>query len=198
MSAMKSCESRLRPFPWPCGNCGTRTVVPAVIDHTAKVRHDGLIYELHLPNIEVPRCQTCGATYPHRCGRRQGHGRPARPAALAHSGPDQGRDQGRRPQSARGRRKAWRCPGNDFPLAERRPHPVARHGQPLAGVFRFSPGARSASRSKPGPRSRPPKWRVGDRVKAIAPGAAGFAYHAGKRPRKPCTSLRQAKLVKGG
>jgi putative zinc finger/helix-turn-helix YgiT family protein len=61
---MKSCESRVRPFPWPCGNCGTRTVVPAVIDHTAKVKHDGLIYELHLPNVEVPRCQTCGATYP--------------------------------------------------------------------------------------------------------------------------------------
>ena len=26
-------------------------MVPTVIDHTAKVKHDGLIYELHLPNI---------------------------------------------------------------------------------------------------------------------------------------------------
>ena len=41
-----------------------RTVVPTVMDHTAKVKHDGVIHELHLPNVEVPRCQTCGATYP--------------------------------------------------------------------------------------------------------------------------------------
>ena len=31
-----------------------------MIDYTAKVKHDGVIHELHLPQIEVPRCQTCG------------------------------------------------------------------------------------------------------------------------------------------
>jgi putative zinc finger/helix-turn-helix YgiT family protein len=50
-----------RPFPWRCSDCFTRTVVPTVIDYTAKVKQDGVVHELHLPGIEVPRCQTCGA-----------------------------------------------------------------------------------------------------------------------------------------
>jgi putative zinc finger/helix-turn-helix YgiT family protein len=32
------------------------------MDYTAKVKHDGIVYELHLPSVEVPRCQTCGET----------------------------------------------------------------------------------------------------------------------------------------
>src|SRR5437879_1580323 len=64
MSSKKSSESRDRPFPWLCVDCYTRTVVPTVMDHTAKVKHDGVIYELHVPKVEVPRCQTCGEIYP--------------------------------------------------------------------------------------------------------------------------------------
>lgn len=63
MSSRSSKESKGRPFPWPCSNCCTLTVVPAVIDYTAKVKHDGIVYELHLPALEIPRCQTCGETY---------------------------------------------------------------------------------------------------------------------------------------
>ena len=33
------------------------------MDYTARVKHDGVVYELHLPSLEVPRCQTCGETY---------------------------------------------------------------------------------------------------------------------------------------
>jgi putative zinc finger/helix-turn-helix YgiT family protein len=51
---------RTRPFPWPCSDCYTATVVPTIIDYTAKVKQDGVIHELHLPRIEIPRCQTCG------------------------------------------------------------------------------------------------------------------------------------------
>jgi DNA-binding transcriptional regulator YiaG len=39
------------------------TVVPTVIDYTAKVKHDGLVYEFRLPALAVPRCQNCGETY---------------------------------------------------------------------------------------------------------------------------------------
>jgi putative zinc finger/helix-turn-helix YgiT family protein len=56
-------ERQSRPFPWPCSDCLTRTVVPTVIEYTAKVKHDGTAYELHFPELEVPRCQTCGETY---------------------------------------------------------------------------------------------------------------------------------------
>jgi putative zinc finger/helix-turn-helix YgiT family protein len=63
MPPAKSPEPRSRPFPWPCADCYTLTVVPTVIDYTAKVKHDGVVHELLLPGLEVPRCQTCGETY---------------------------------------------------------------------------------------------------------------------------------------
>jgi putative zinc finger/helix-turn-helix YgiT family protein len=62
MPAKNQPQPGSRPFPWPCSNCVTRTVVPAVIEYTAKVKHDGVIHELHFPALEVPRCQTCGET----------------------------------------------------------------------------------------------------------------------------------------
>jgi len=30
--------------------------------YTARVKQDGVVYELHLPSLEIPRCQTCGET----------------------------------------------------------------------------------------------------------------------------------------
>lgn len=63
MSSEKSRDSKGRPFPWLCSDCCTRTVVPTVSDYTAKVKHDGIVYDLHLPALEIPRCQTCGETY---------------------------------------------------------------------------------------------------------------------------------------
>jgi len=55
-------DDRSRPFPWLCANCHTRSIVPAVIDYTAKVKHDGVVHELHLRDLEVPRCQNCDET----------------------------------------------------------------------------------------------------------------------------------------
>src|SRR5258708_7990906 len=63
MSTKDQKERRGRPFPWPCSNCFTLTVVPTVMEYTAKVKQDGVIHELHFPALEVPRCQTCGETY---------------------------------------------------------------------------------------------------------------------------------------
>src|SRR5438105_2041527 len=62
MPAKKPRDAKVRPFPWLCSNCCTPTVVPTIIDYTARVKHDGVIHELHLPALEVPRCQTCGET----------------------------------------------------------------------------------------------------------------------------------------
>ena len=63
MSSRNPKESKSRPFPWPCADCYTLTVVPTVMDYTAKVKQDGVVYELHLSSVEIPRCQTCGETY---------------------------------------------------------------------------------------------------------------------------------------
>lgn len=62
MPAKSRRTARVRPFPWLCSNCGTQTVVPSVIEYTAKVKQDGVVYELHLPELEVPRCKICGET----------------------------------------------------------------------------------------------------------------------------------------
>src|SRR5260370_26220780 len=61
MPSKKQREPRERPLPWRCSDCFTQTVVPTVIDYVAKVKQDGVIHELRLPGIEVPRCQSCGA-----------------------------------------------------------------------------------------------------------------------------------------
>ena len=60
MSTKKTREPGARPFPWPCPTCLTLTVIPTIIDYTARVKQDGVVHELHLPTLEVPRCQTCG------------------------------------------------------------------------------------------------------------------------------------------
>jgi putative zinc finger/helix-turn-helix YgiT family protein len=45
-----------------CSNCRKEEVVPTVTDYTAKVKHDGVVHEIHLPGLKVPRCQNCGET----------------------------------------------------------------------------------------------------------------------------------------
>jgi hypothetical protein len=32
------------------------------MDYTAKVKQDGAVHEIHLPQVEGPRCETCGET----------------------------------------------------------------------------------------------------------------------------------------
>ncbi|HTU22899.1 MAG TPA: hypothetical protein VMG10_32975 [Gemmataceae bacterium] len=63
MSSRNPSDSKSRPFPWPCADCYTLTVAPTVMDYTARVKHDGVVYDLRLLSLEVPRCQTCGETY---------------------------------------------------------------------------------------------------------------------------------------
>ena len=62
MSSNTNGTRRNLPFPWPCTNCLTSTVVPAIIAYTAKIKHDGMIHELHFPALKVPRCPNCGET----------------------------------------------------------------------------------------------------------------------------------------
>lgn len=63
MSSENSKGAKSRPFPWPCADCYTLTVIPTVMDYTAKVKQDGVVHELHLSAVEIPCCQTCGETY---------------------------------------------------------------------------------------------------------------------------------------
>jgi len=49
-----------RPFPWRCRHCGKREVVLQTIEYTAEIRHDGRLYSIVIPALELPVCQACG------------------------------------------------------------------------------------------------------------------------------------------
>jgi putative zinc finger/helix-turn-helix YgiT family protein len=49
-----------RPFPWRCRQCGKSRVVMTTISYDAEVRHDGRVYTLTLPHLDIPACQSCG------------------------------------------------------------------------------------------------------------------------------------------
>lgn len=49
-----------KPFPWRCFKCLKREVNPVKIPYTARVNHDGRLYEIPIPELEIPRCQACG------------------------------------------------------------------------------------------------------------------------------------------
>lgn len=53
-------ETKNRPFPWRCPECGKKEVHPAVVQHTSQIRHDGRAYTIELPELRVPRCAACG------------------------------------------------------------------------------------------------------------------------------------------
>jgi putative zinc finger/helix-turn-helix YgiT family protein len=51
----------MRPFPWKCGTCGKRAVMPRVVEYGIEKEHDGRAYPLTIPNLEVYECQECHA-----------------------------------------------------------------------------------------------------------------------------------------
>lgn len=53
-------QQQRRAFPWRCSNCGKRDVHLATIHHTAEVKHDNRLYTIDLPQLEVPKCSSCG------------------------------------------------------------------------------------------------------------------------------------------
>lgn len=55
-STSKSC----RPFPWRCADCREKQVFPRATDFSISVKHDGRLYDVHIPDLEIPTCQKCG------------------------------------------------------------------------------------------------------------------------------------------
>jgi putative zinc finger/helix-turn-helix YgiT family protein len=49
-----------RPFPWRCRHCGKNQVVMTRISYDAEVRHDGRLYTIAIPDLDIPVCQACG------------------------------------------------------------------------------------------------------------------------------------------
>jgi putative zinc finger/helix-turn-helix YgiT family protein len=51
---------RDRPFPWVCFECGAQEVFPQAIDYTTTRKHDGRVYTIRIPDLEIPTCHNCG------------------------------------------------------------------------------------------------------------------------------------------
>jgi putative zinc finger/helix-turn-helix YgiT family protein len=47
------------PYPRTCPACATRTVLPATIHHVAKIKYEGKIYTVEIPDLKVGQC-LCG------------------------------------------------------------------------------------------------------------------------------------------
>src|SRR3990172_7403847 len=50
-----------KPFPWKCGSCRERTVVPEEVSYTTEIEHDGRTYSVTVPDLVIPCCSKCGA-----------------------------------------------------------------------------------------------------------------------------------------
>jgi putative zinc finger/helix-turn-helix YgiT family protein len=49
-----------RPYPQPCSECGRESVQPSIIAYDAAVKHDGRLYQFHIPELHVDKCANCG------------------------------------------------------------------------------------------------------------------------------------------
>ncbi len=50
-----------RPFPWKCRTCGEQKLTPTVVDYRVDMEHDGRLYALTVPDLEILQCTSCGA-----------------------------------------------------------------------------------------------------------------------------------------
>ena len=49
-----------KPYPWTCGNCGTKTVNPVVLpESTIERLYQGTLYPLTISNYKTQVCDTC-------------------------------------------------------------------------------------------------------------------------------------------
>jgi putative zinc finger/helix-turn-helix YgiT family protein len=51
----------IRPFPRKCPNCREQAVWPTNVDYTAEMGHDGSMYQVTVPGLEVLECRQCQA-----------------------------------------------------------------------------------------------------------------------------------------
>jgi putative zinc finger/helix-turn-helix YgiT family protein len=49
-----------KPFPWKCGYCREKAVRRVTLPYSIEMQHDGRMYTVTIPDLEVPRCENCG------------------------------------------------------------------------------------------------------------------------------------------
>lgn len=48
-----------RPFPWLCPTCLEQEVYLKKVSYTLDVNHKGKLYEITIPNLVTPQCDSC-------------------------------------------------------------------------------------------------------------------------------------------
>ena len=56
-------ENSTQSFPRACAQCGKGEIWPAVTPYDAEVKHDGRLYNFHIRELQVNRCNACGEVY---------------------------------------------------------------------------------------------------------------------------------------
>ena len=52
----------MKPFPWKCGECRQRAVLPSTLDtYETELEHDGRKYQVSLVDFQVANSENCGA-----------------------------------------------------------------------------------------------------------------------------------------
>jgi putative zinc finger/helix-turn-helix YgiT family protein len=52
-------RARDKPFPWRCPKCRRSEVYRDTLSQTREIRHDGRLYKVCVPRLQVPRCRAC-------------------------------------------------------------------------------------------------------------------------------------------
>ena len=50
---------KVKSYPHKCPNCREQALFPTVEDTTVELQHDGQLYTVTVPNLEVSRCTAC-------------------------------------------------------------------------------------------------------------------------------------------
>ena len=60
-----------KPFPWTCSKCRQKALVPAIVDYSVDVGHDGRRYHVKVDGLNTPKCKNCGLVSPDREAHEQ-------------------------------------------------------------------------------------------------------------------------------
>src|SRR5262249_44179079 len=59
LNAHPSHGKHMKPYPWKCHSCRQQALAPATIDYEAEIEHDGQVYVVRVPALEILRCSNC-------------------------------------------------------------------------------------------------------------------------------------------
>ena len=60
MSPNSPVPAKSRPFPWLCPACGRTEVYRQTVPYTIQVKHDGVLHQIDIPQLQTPKCRNCG------------------------------------------------------------------------------------------------------------------------------------------